>query len=100
MGDPAAATRIALAMRRHRLRIRTVAISFAAATRSAHRDMVVGPAERDALIETWRAWCMRVLDDYARQTAELAALAGDEEEPERVALAASLDEAYRTVREA
>ena len=100
MGDPAAVTRIALAMRRHRLRIRTVAISFGAATRSAHRDMVVGPAERDALIESWRSWSIRVLDDYARQAAELTALGGEEEESERAALAETLEDAYRTVREA
>jgi hypothetical protein len=61
--------------------------------------MEVGPAERDALVETWRVWSLGVLDDYARQSAELAALGGEDEEPERAALAESLEDAYRTVRE-
>lgn len=88
------------ALRRHRLRIRTVAVSFAAAVRSVHRHPDVGPAERDALIETWRAWSINTLDEYARAAAPLMRNAADGSSDERAALEEELARGYRMVREA
>src|SRR5690606_341274 len=56
---------------RQRMRIRTIVVSFGAAVSSARRDLAVGPAERDALIETWRAWSLDVLERYGRDIEEL-----------------------------
>jgi hypothetical protein len=55
---------------RQRMRIRTIVVSFGAAVSSARRDLDVGPAERDALIETWRAWSLEVLERYGRELDE------------------------------
>jgi hypothetical protein len=99
MREKSAATQADAALRRHRLRVRTVAVSFAAAVRSAHRDLEVGDVGRDALIETWRAWAISALDGYARDVASLLAttsLDKDEEE----ALEGELERGYRTVRDA
>ena len=52
---PDAAEDVTQALRRRLLAVRTVAVSFTAAVRSARRDLDVVAAERDALIETWRA---------------------------------------------
>lgn len=84
---------------RHRLlAVRTVAVSFAAAVRSARRDLDVVAGERDALIETWRAWTIGALDRYAD---EFDKAAGDEDgddiEVKRL-LTEELERAYRTVR--
>lgn len=68
-----ASTERALLLHRHRMRIRAVAVSFAAAVSSAHRDLAVGNEERDALIETWRAWSLRVLAGYGTEIALLRA---------------------------
>jgi hypothetical protein len=87
-------------MRRHRLRVRTVAVSFAAAVRSVQRHPDVGPSERDALIETWRAWSIDALDEYARAAATLMRNAGSEDSGERAALEEELKRGYRMVREA
>lgn len=56
---------------RQRMRIRTIVVSFGAAVSSARRDLAVGPAERDALIETWRAWSLEVLERYGLEIEEL-----------------------------
>ena len=58
-------------VQRQRMRIRTIVVSFSAAVSSAHADLDVGPAERDALIETWRAWSVEVLERYGREIEEL-----------------------------
>ncbi len=99
-GEGPAITQAARAMRRHRLRIRTVAVSFAAAVRSAHRDLAAGPAERDALIETWRAWSLRQIDEYERDAVDLLSRAADEDAGERDALVAELRRGRRTIRDA
>jgi hypothetical protein len=82
-------------IRRQHMRIRTIAVSFAAAVTSARHDMDVGPAERDALIETWRAWSLGVLEGYAGDLSEVPA-AGDPATDEdlagvRSALAAAIE---------
>lgn len=56
---------------RQRMRIRTIVVSFSAAVSSARRDLDVGAAERDALIETWRAWSLEVLARYAGEIEQL-----------------------------
>jgi hypothetical protein len=87
-------------LRRHRLRVRTVAVSFVAAVRSVHRHPDVGPAERDALVETWRTWSIDTLDEYARAAAPLMRNAANEDSGERAALEDELERGYRMVREA
>lgn len=84
-------------LRRHRLRMRTVAVSFRAAVTSAE-DHYEGPgAERDALVEVWRAWS---LDQLERYRSELEDIARDQPElAEPVAeLLGELTEAQDTVR--
>lgn len=99
MAEKAAATRADAALRRHRLRVRTVAVSFAAAARSAHRDLEVGDAEREALIEVWRAWAISALDGYSSDAVPLLAAEGLDG-VERLALEDELDRGYRTIRDA
>lgn len=99
MGERSAPTEAEIAMRRHRLRIRTVAVSFVAAARSVHRDHEISAAERDALIETWRVWAMNALDGYARDAAQLIAEVGFDE-AERQELAEHMDRGYAMVRDA
>ena len=84
-------------LRRHRLRFRTVAVSFRAAVTSADEHFDGPPAERDSLIEVWRAWSLDQLERYradleavGREQAELADTVGD--------LLAELDDAVKTVR--
>ncbi len=96
---PDAAEDVTQALRRKLLAVRTVAVSFAAAVRSARRDLDVVPAERDALIETWRAWTIGAVDRYAGEFDEVY---GDEEgdvvEVRRL-LSEEIERAYRTVKE-
>lgn len=99
MGEPPMATGAEAAVRRHRLRIRTVVVSFTAAVRSAHRDMEVGAAERDALIELWRAWALSALDDYAPNAKPLMDAAGLNA-AERQALEDEMQRGYQMVRDA
>lgn len=80
--------------------MRTVAVSFAAAARSAHRDLHVAAVERDALIETWRAWALRHLDGYERDAVDLLVSAGPGETAERDALIDELARGRRMIREA
>lgn len=100
MGDRPASTERTLMLHRHRMRIRTIAVSFSAAVRSAHRDLGVGAAERDALIETWRAWCLRVLAGYGQEIEELRAAHGEPADDDDVALEADLADAIESVRNA
>lgn len=79
------------------LRVRTIAVTFAAAVRSAHRDLDVEPAERDALVEAWRAWCLETLDGYAAEAARLVESRRTDATARR-AIEAELQAAYRTVR--
>jgi hypothetical protein len=84
-------------LHRHRLRIRTVTVSFRAAVASA-RDDFVGPAsERDALVEVWRAWSIDQLERYRADLHELG-----ERRPELAdavrELLADLEDAVRAVR--
>ncbi|MBA4169179.1 MAG: hypothetical protein H0X68_02110 [Chloroflexi bacterium] len=99
MGEPPMATGAEAAVRRHRLRIRTVVVSFTAAVRSAHRDLEVGAAERDALIELWRAWAISMLDDYALNAKPLMDAAGLND-AERKALEDEMQRGYQMVRDA
>lgn len=99
-GEGPAGTAVARALRRHRLRVRTVAVSFAAAVRSAHRDLHVAAVERDALIETWRSWALRQLDGYERDAFDLLASAGPGDAAERDALTDELARGRRMIREA
>ena len=81
-------------VRRQQMRIRTIAVSFAAAVTSARQDMDVGPAERDALIETWRSWSLGILDGYATELGEVPASdegADDDLAGVRSALAEAID---------
>jgi hypothetical protein len=55
----------------HRLRIRTVAVSFAAALASVEESFDGPPEERGELVERWRTWS---LDRLARYRADLRAL--------------------------
>lgn len=82
---------------RQRLRIRTIAVSFRAAVSSAHRDLEVGPAERDALIEAWRAWSLDVLATYADEVERMTREGADHES---VDLQAELASALVAVRRA
>lgn len=67
MGERMTPTQRAQLIRRQHLRIRTIAVSFSAAVTSARQDMDVSAAERDALIETWRAWALGILQEYAAE---------------------------------
>lgn len=98
MGDPPASTELLL--HRQRMRIRTIAVSFAAAVSSAHRDLAVGPAERDALIETWRAWCLRVLAGYGEEIEALRATHDAWHGEDAATLDAELADAIESVRRA
>lgn len=95
VGDRGARSHKDQVVQRQRLRVRTIAVSFAAAVTSAHRDLETTPGERDALIEVWRAWS---LDTLGRYRAELAALDPDGSDPEVQGAIAQLDEAAETVR--
>lgn len=64
MGKTESSTHRERALHRQSLRARTIAVSFTAAVSSARGDVAMGPAERDALIESWRAWSLRVLAHY------------------------------------
>ncbi len=97
--EPPMATGAEAAVRRHRLRIRTVVVSFTAAVRSAHRDLEVKAAERDALIELWRAWAISALDGYALNATPLMD-AVSLNDAERKALDDELDQGYRLIRDA
>ncbi len=99
MGEPPMATGAEAAVRRHRLRIRTVVVSFTAAVRSAHRDLEVGVAERDALIELWRAWAISALDDYALNAKPLMD-AASLNDAERKALEDEMELGHQVVRDA
>jgi hypothetical protein len=72
MGDRNPSVERQRSLQRQRLRIRTIGVSFRAAVSSAHRDLEVGPAERDALIEAWRAWSLDVLARYADEVERIA----------------------------
>ena len=100
MGDRTAPIDSQRLVHRHRMRIRTIAVSFAAAVSSAHRDLVVGPAERDALIETWRIWSLEVLERYDREIQALRDAPDAPSEEELADLRSRLDDAIVAVREA
>lgn len=95
---PDAAEDVTQALRRRLLAVRTVAVSFAAAVRSARRDLDVAPEERDALIERWRAWTIGALDRYADEFDEAYDEQGAVVEVRRL-LTEELERAYRTVQE-
>jgi hypothetical protein len=76
-GERDTAVGAARLVQRQHLRIRTVAVSFAAAVSSARRDLDLGHAERDALVEVWRTWSLEQLHGY---TADVDAL--DRDRPE------------------
>jgi hypothetical protein len=99
MGERMTHTERARLVRRHHMRIRTIAVSFAAAVTSARQDMDVGAAERDALIETWRAWSLDVLHGYARELGDPPS--GSEATADDLSgVRAALDEAIERVRKA
>ena len=100
MGDLRPSTEPEILLHRHRMRIRTVAVSFAAAVSSAHRDLAVGGAERDALIETWRAWSIRVLTGYGDELAALRAARGVRAHEDVAAVESELAAAIDAVRNA
>jgi hypothetical protein len=100
MGERRASTEREQLLQRHRMRIRTVAVSFAAAVSSAHRDLAAGGAERDALIETWRAWSIRVLSGYAEEIAAIRAARGEGAHEDLAALESELADAIDAVRNA
>lgn len=85
---------------RQRMRIRTIAVSFAAAASSAHRDLDVGAGERDALIETWRAWSLEVLERYRSEIEDLADADDPAATDELAGLRSAAAEAIARVREA
>lgn len=87
-------------LHRQRMRIRTIAVSFAAAVSSAHRDLDVGTAERDALIETWRAWSLDVLERYRQEIEELHDPADRASSEEAAELRTAVVKAIERVREA
>lgn len=87
-------------IRRQHMRIRTIAVSFEAAVTSARHDMDVGPAERDALIETWRAWSLNVLERYAGDLRELSDTDDPASAEELTGVRVALDEAIERVRAA
>lgn len=99
MGEPPMATGAEAAVRRHRLRIRTVVVSFTAAVRSAHREPEVSVAERDALIELWRSWAISALDAYALNAKPLMNAAGLND-AERKALNDEMERGHQMVRDA
>ena len=70
-GEHDTAVEAARLVHRQHLRIRTVAVSFAAAVSSARQDLDLGPAERDALIEVWRTWSLEQLVRYATDLDDL-----------------------------
>lgn len=86
--------------RHQQLRIRTVAVSFAAAVSSARRDMDVTDAEREALIESWRTWTLGTLRAYADEIRQLGADASPGEADALQGLDDELIRAYELVREA
>lgn len=100
MGEPITSIERRRLLHRQRMRIRTIVVSFGAAVSSARRDLVVGPAERDALIETWRAWSLEVLARYRRETDELRGAAGQDAAAELDAVESELTRAIQRVREA
>lgn len=100
MGESIVPTERQRLVHRQRMRIRTIAVSFAAAVSSAHRDLDVGPAERDALIETWRAWSLDVLERYGRELEALRGSVDAETAAELDGLMSTLSDAIRRVREA
>lgn len=78
--------------RRHRLRIRTVSVTFEAALSSAAHSFMGPATEREELVERWRSWS---LDQLAHYRSELEALC--EERPELAdAVAELLAELERT----
>jgi hypothetical protein len=83
---------------RQRMRIRTIVVSFGAAVSSARRDLAVGPAERDALIETWRAWSLEVLERYGHDIEELVRSPEAATAEELVDLRSALQDAIDRVR--
>jgi hypothetical protein len=86
-------------LHRYRMRIRTVAVSFAAAVRSARHDLDVGAAERDAIIETWRSWSLVTLGEYGDELAAHRRGTTDLEEHDALlALEDELRNAMETVR--
>lgn len=100
MGDRTTPIELERFVHRQRMRIRTIVVSFSAAVSSARRDLEVRPAERDALIETWRAWSLEVLERYAREIEQL----GDSGEPpapeELDGLRSAIEQAIDRVRQA
>jgi hypothetical protein len=60
-------------LHRQELRIRTVAVSFGAAVSSAAHDLDGSPAERDTVVEVWRAWSLDQLERYGTELDELQA---------------------------
>lgn len=51
---------------RHRvLAARTVAVSFRAAMQSAERHLQVPAAEREQIMNGWRAWALQTLEGYS-----------------------------------
>lgn len=100
MGESITPTERQRLIQRQRMRIRTIDVSFAAAVSSAHRDMGVRPAERDALIETWRAWSLEVLERYGREIDELRHAADPATAEELASLRSALDDATERVRTA
>jgi hypothetical protein len=100
MGESATPTERERLVQRQRMRIRTIVVSFGAAISSAHRDLEVSPAERDALIETWRAWSLAVLERYGREIEELHDAADPATADELIGLRSTIGDAIRRVREA
>lgn len=96
-GERAAPDRIDAALHRQLLRIRTVAVSYAAAVSSAHRDMDVPADERDRLIESWRSWSLDAIGSYAGELEALRRAARPEDADALRAIDAELIAAYRTV---
>lgn len=85
-------------LRHQQLRIRTVAVSFAAAVSSARRDMPVSDDERETLIESWRAWTLETLRGYADDVRRLRADASADEADSLHRLDDELIRAYELVR--
>lgn len=100
MGESTTPTERQRLVQRQRMRIRTIVVSFGAAVSSAHRDLGVGPAERDALVETWRAWSLEVLERYGREIEQLHDAADPATADELTGLRSTIADAIRTVREA
>jgi hypothetical protein len=98
-GDPGTSADTVRLLHRHDLRIRTVAVSFAAAVSSARNDFRASGAERDALIEAWRTWSLDQLQQYGRDLDDLSA-ARPELTEDVAALRAGLDVATDKVRRA